>query len=438
MRGFLKWLNLSSVFSLPMRLLMALVLALVSNVVSADLSCGNNTNSGNARCKQIASGNGYPDGRWNIQSKAGYPSTSMSCMGSALSGAKYELGWFSCSGSCNNGVVPTIANGYSCDAPPDDCSADLATMGADLSGSNMDGSCACPAGKETLNAGTSSVSCADPCAVGTHRLESGACADNCTGGFAWNESESYCECDGYPGEVNGLLTCIKATNSQLGSIEQNTADTKAGIDSIGAKQDATNQGITNIQNQNTTIINGQAQQLSAMGATAASAASTATSSAAGAASSATTASNTASISAATQATNIKLDTTNAGLADLAAGIGTANQSLTAIKGSLSGTVTQGEQGTFTAPTSEEENVLRTALNAKYTEISGGLTQIFTPPVLEGNSGLPCYRNIPLFDDYDFDICLSDYEDEMSIIPAFIYGFGIFLAAFIVIGGAKND
>lgn len=430
MRGFLKWLNLSSVFSLPTRLLMALVLVFVSNSAFS-MSCGGYA-SPSAYCGSTPNDKTVTDrGGTNTMHEYG-------CATSAGT-LHYTV---TCTGGCAAGeVMPSASNGWKCsapDTPNDDCSTNIGTGSKDLSGNTKDGSCTCPAGKETINAGTASASCADPCAVGTHRLESGACADNCTGGFAWNESESYCECDGYPGEVNGLLTCIKATNSQLGSIEQNTADAKAGIDAIGAKQDATNQGITNIQNQNTTIINGQAQQLSAMGATAASAASTATSSAAGAASSATTASNTASISAATQATNTKLDTTNAGLADLAAGIGTANQSLTAIKGSLSGTVTQGEQGTFTAPTSDEENVLRTALNAKYTEISGGLTQIFTPPVLEGNSGLPCYRNIPLFDDYDFDICLSDYEDEMSIIPAFIYGFGIFLAAFIVIGGAKND
>ena len=431
MRGFLKWLNLSSVFSLPTRLLMALVLVFVSNSAFS-MSCGGYA-SPSAYCGSTPNDKTVIDrGGTNTMHEYG-------CTTSAGT-LHYTV---TCTGGCAAGeVMPSASNGWKCsapDTPNDDCSTNIGTGSKDLSGNTKDGSCTCPAGKETLNAGTSTASCADPCAAGTHRdTVTGACIANCTDGFAWDSAASVCTCDGYPGMVNDVMTCVKATSSQLGAIQASSAATAAAVTAQGLKQDATNAKLDTQTQQNTTIINGQAQQLSAMGATAASSASTATSAAAGAVSSATTASNTATISAATQATNTKLDTTNAGLADLAAGIGTANQSLTAIKGSLSGTVTQGEQGTFTAPTSEEENVLRTALNAKYTEISGGLTQIFTPPVLEGNSGLPCYRNIPLFDDYDFDICLSDYEDEMSIIPAFIYGFGIFLAAFIVIGGAKND
>jgi hypothetical protein len=174
-------------------------------------------------------------------------------------------------------------------------------MGADLSGSNTDGACGCPSGKEMLGSGTSSVSCADPCVAGEHR-DNGVCVANCSAGFAWDAASSSCACDGYVGELNGVLTCIKSTNSQLGGIQANTQDTKDAVTALGAKQDAANTKLDSIQNNttiinnNTTSINNAAQSTAASSAaTASSAASTASSAAAGAASGASTASSTASI-----------------------------------------------------------------------------------------------------------------------------------------------
>lgn len=347
------------------RLLMALVLAFFSNLsFSATLSCSSGLNkpvpspSPAAICAQTPYANNADvtytsKGVLSVVTSSTSPNapTSGRCAhhydysSSALTDG--DGSWtFNCTGTvCANGITPSAANNWSCDLAADDCSTSVGTGGKDLSGVSTDGTCQCPSGKETLNTGTSSASCADPCAVGTTRDTTGLCKDNCNNGFAWNDANSYCDCDGYPGDVNGVLTCIKATNSQLGAIASNTEALADAVAAAGAKQDATNQGITNIQNQNTTIINGQAQQLSAMGATAASAASTATSTAAGAASSATTASNTATIASASQATQAAAEASNAKLDDLAGGIGALNQTATAIKNQMGTGVTSEEEGT---------------------------------------------------------------------------------------------
>ncbi len=56
----------------------------------------------------------------------------------------------------------------------------------------------------------------------------------------------------------------------------------------------------------------------------------------------------------------------------------------------------------------------------------------------GVGGLPCWRNLPLVGSQHFDLCFSDFEDELAMIPMFIYAASILLAALIILRPRGGD
>ena len=91
-------------------------------------------------------------------------------------------------------------------------------------------------------------------------------------------------------------------------------------------------------------------------------------------------------------------------------------------------------------TSDDSQIagLKSDISAQYALIKSSIIQMFQLSAVSGVGSLPCYRNLPLFGGKTFSICFSDYEDELSIIPLFIYASSFIIAAFIVLGGKKND
>lgn len=173
---------------------------------------------------------------------------------------------FSCTGSaCSNGVVPSAANNWSCDTPPDDCSTSVGTGSKDLSGSSTDGTCQCPSGKETLNVGTASASCANPCAVSETRNSAGVCVPDvtCQGNLTLVNGTCGCPAGQVQGTFNGVPTCAPtATTNPVAPAAGVTQGGGTIVGSTGQTSTTTPNGdgtyTTTTTINNTTVVNGAA------------------------------------------------------------------------------------------------------------------------------------------------------------------------------------
>ncbi|MDD5392817.1 MAG: hypothetical protein PHE17_07335 [Thiothrix sp.] len=80
--------------------------------------------------------------------------------------------------------------------------------------------------------------------------------------------------------------------------------------------------------------------------------------------------------------------------------------------------------------------LQDQMDALRVQMKADLTNILHPPAVSGSAHLPCWRNLPLYQSHTFNICFADYEEQLSIIPLFVYGLGFLIAGLIILGGKK--
>ena len=366
--------------------------------------------------------------------------------------------------SCNLKGCPAGVNPITGQCISDDCpsgqhySTDTATCvpdppppddncpNGDLSGSSTDGSCDCPVGKEKVGS-----SCQDPCPNGKHRnQETGACDDNCTNGMLWNGSACGCPEGSYYGQVNGQDSCIAGSgNDGSGS---GSGDTSGG--SSGSGDDGTSSGGTGGTGSSGS---GDSGGSSSGGDTSGGTGSSGTGSGgSGSGTGSGTGTGIGTVTGTGSGTGSGTGTgTGTGGSTCASGLtnpdGTCFVSdtgpdlsgitsrLDALINKIPSTLPPKTPGSFPT-TSDDSQIagLKSDISAQYALIKSSIIQMFQLSAVSGVGSLPCYRNLPLFGGKTFSICFSDYEDELSIIPLFIYASSFIIAAFIVLGGKKND
>jgi len=112
----------------------------------------------------------------------------------------------SCSfGGLNKYGINSYSSFPSCTFEPlvDDCSTDISTLGADLSGDLADGSCSCPDATPVFFGGA----CVVACAAGESRNASGVCESNCPGDTQLVNGVCGCLAGYKVGVFNGQYTC---------------------------------------------------------------------------------------------------------------------------------------------------------------------------------------------------------------------------------------
>lgn len=351
-----------------------------------------------------------------------------------------------CVSACSESEVRNPATG-TCDPAPDDCSTALF---GDLSGSPTDGSCACPADKQQFNG-----QCLDPCPDGTHRnTETGACDNNCNNNQTWNSEAQRCDdacssplvstesggCSCPPltalyTDMDGQQFCVSnQTNSGDGSATGNEGNTSG---DTGSDRNDSGSGDDGSDG---TDSGGSGDTGSGGGG----------SGSTGGGTDGTDGTD-GTTGGTTGGTTDGTGTCSSGMTNpdgscYVADGGTGNVNLTGVVNLLNqlnskipGTVNTGGQGSFdTSGLDAEANAEKMKLMAKIDEIKASFTNMFTASTPNGTGHLPCYRDIPLFAGLSFDMCFQDYEDELAIIPLFVYGMGFLLAGFIILGGGRKS
>jgi hypothetical protein len=103
---------------------------------------------------------------------------------------------------------------------------------------------------------------------------------------------------------------------------------------------------------------------------------------------------------------------------------------------------QGTGNGFGTRMAEVDALITTKKQELKNTIGGIKTSIFDTlsvnPEPSGVGGLPCWRGLALIGTQNFDICFSDFEDELSMIPMFIYGASLLLAALIILRPRGGD
>lgn len=319
----------------------------------------------------------------------------------------------------------------------DDCSTNIATMGADLSGSSTDGSCSCPSSQEMLHPGTSQVACFVPCSSGQIRNSSDVCVSACSDPYIWDGSACSCPSVGYQvvTDYSGHSYCINSADGGGGATAANTAAAASSAAATAASA-AAMASSTAATAANTAAIKDNTAAM------AASAAAGAASAAAGAASQAATAAGTATIATASQATAAN---TAAAAENTAAAAAASQAAATASQATASSVESLAHDSSAPIPSAfaghssvpdgsaDLQSELDGLLDTFKTKIAGFKAGLSAEVGLTVSSAASCpaYHFTALGRTYDIDLC--QYSNVWDIIRAALLMMTAAISIMIVFG-----
>lgn len=360
----------------------------------------------------------------------------------------------------------------------DDCSTNLSSMGMDLSGSDTDGSCGCQAGQTMINQGVSPSCCSGAVATinttqycqdqncpdgqyyGTFAGVTGCFGDQqCPSGQTWGQINNVFGCYGGTPKPSGggidpnddgkcsgstILTC---SGSPVACSCQSPQPGDSGAPPPGVSPGSTITGGSSGSGGDSSGSGGSGSTGTPGGTQSGITTSTGVVTSCGACSSYTQ----AGCHVKTTGGNCTMSDFDNGLCEVCQTVTTATSGsmdltpvtslLTQIR-DLTGTTNPNPaplpSNHVALPSNQKETdsqveakkaqmvTLMASIRAESAQIIGSADSN------SSNMGsLPCWRDIPLFDNQTFDICLSDYEDELSRIPSYILGLSVLLAALII-------